>query len=338
MSSSKVELIVVDDDEEVYLSDGGSDIEILYAGPPIRSPEFIIPNHSPKNVSVINNMQSSDSNDLAVGGADIVSGELKSPQSLNMENPTTLEVSNFMELCSTDNNDSEIANNGQGEPHVENHLCTANENSPPNCNLTDETFMRQNINIEELQQGNSEIANRDAIKDKNNGYPRHIIRCEDGCSNCRRIRCPKVKICAKNRDDNWSYNVRLPLLYIYHSEYLNNAIKNGNIECFCNLCKTDVGETGTDLINHVINEHLHFKRCMFRCSLCYNIKTNDIFVIQKHWMDKHSEKAKFTNNFIIRCQKYNIPDDFCISITSRNIAKVVDCYKSKFVSCFDFIK
>uniref|UniRef100_A0A0K0F5M5 C2H2-type domain-containing protein n=1 Tax=Strongyloides venezuelensis TaxID=75913 RepID=A0A0K0F5M5_STRVS len=339
MSSPKIELIVVDDDE-ISLSDSGSDIEILYAGPPIRSPEFIMPN-LPGDLTAVNNIQSSNSNDLTLGNDDIVGGEvneLNSSQSFNLENPTTHEVSNFMELCSTGDNDDEIVNNSQGERHVESHPCTANENSPPSCNVPDGTLTEQNINMEELQKGNSEIVNKDSTTDKNNGYPPHVIRCENGCNNCRRIRCPKVKSYATNRDDNWSYNVRLPLLYIYHSDYLTSAIKSGNIDCYCNLCKTDVGETGTDLINHVINGHLHFKRHMFRCSLCRNIRTNDIFVIQKHWKDKHSEKVKFTNNFIIRCQKYNIPDDFCILITSRNNAKVVDCYKSKFTSCFDYNK
>uniref|UniRef100_A0A0N5BWY1 C2H2-type domain-containing protein n=1 Tax=Strongyloides papillosus TaxID=174720 RepID=A0A0N5BWY1_STREA len=258
----------------------------------------------------------------------------------NSMNPTTDEVSNRKDLCSTDNNDSGIANNSQGEPHVESHPCTTNENSLSSYSLTDEASTKQNVNTEKLQQGNSEIVNKDGIKNKNNGYRHHIIRCDSKCSNCKEVRCPKVKICAKNSDDNWSYNVRLPLSYIYHSNYLNRAIEEGNIECLCNLCKTNVNQTGTDMINHVVKKHLHFKHYMFRCRLCPNIETNDIFVIQEHWMNEHehSEKIKFTNNFIIRCEKYNIPDDFCILITSRDNAKFVDCYKSTFVKCFNFIR
>uniref|UniRef100_A0A0K0F7X6 C2H2-type domain-containing protein n=1 Tax=Strongyloides venezuelensis TaxID=75913 RepID=A0A0K0F7X6_STRVS len=254
----------------------------------------------------------------------------------DLRNPTTDEVSNCRDHCSTDNNDSGITNNSQKEPHVESHPCTTNENSLSSYSFIDEASTKQIVNTEKLQQGNSKIIN----KDKNNGYPPHIIRCDSKCSNCIKMRCPKVKSCAKNSDDNWPYNVKLQFSYIYHSNYLSRAIEKGSIECFCNLCETDVNQTGTDMINHIVKKHLHFKRYMFRCRLCPNIETNDIFVVQEHWMNEHEhlKKIKFTNNFILRCEKYNIPDDFCIFITSRDIAKYVDCYKSAFVKCFNFIK
>ncbi|CEF67235.1 Zinc finger, C2H2 domain and Zinc finger, C2H2-like domain-containing protein [Strongyloides ratti] len=218
---------------------------------------------------------------------------------------------------------------------------------------TSESLINENINMVNLNKANDKLIssnnsnkhksndeknNEISFNNKNRGYPFQLIYCEDGCDNCKNIQFRKASNCAKDRDVNWSFNVRLSFSYIFCSNNLNDAIKNKRIQCFCNLCKKAIDETGADLINHIVTQHLKFNRFMFQCRLCSNFKSNDISVIERHWKDKHSRIRKFVNNFIARCQKYQVPDDFCVVISSRNNAKIVDNYKTFFINCYNFIK
>uniref|UniRef100_A0AAF5DD90 C2H2-type domain-containing protein n=1 Tax=Strongyloides stercoralis TaxID=6248 RepID=A0AAF5DD90_STRER len=266
------------------------------------------------------------------------------------------ERSNKLSLNSKDVEENGIFNHNkvcllENKNDDGNNASTINsiKNDTKNYSNIDETSTSQNINLENIKKkNNNKVVNSNSTEKqsvlvdknkeikyngKNNGYPSYKIKCKDGCNNCKNIRCPKVSSCAKNQDANWSYNVRLSLTYIYCSDLLDNAIKSERIQCFCNLCKMVINKTGADLINHVVTKHLQLKNYMFKCRLCDNVKANDISVIKKHWTSKHSQEKEFVNNFIIRCQDYYVPDDFCILIASRNVAKSIGKMNSTKYTC-----